>query len=81
MVVNKDYIASLPDQSVLELAKGTQKGIVAVPDTTVALGDLAAHALSEFQGTVIAVTGSVGKTTCKGMVRSQQTFPTNLKLT
>ena len=78
VVVENDYIASLQedrtDQSLLAMAQCAQKGIVVVPETTLkALEDLAIHALAEYQGTVIAVTGSVGKTTCKSMVRLLQT--------
>lgn len=43
------------------------KCYVLVQDTTLALGDLAAYYRSKFTVKVIAVTGSVGKTTCKDM--------------
>ena len=46
------------------------KFYVLVPDTMLALGDLAAYYRSKFQIKVIAVTGSVGKTTTKDMVAS-----------
>jgi UDP-N-acetylmuramyl pentapeptide synthase len=52
----------------VELAKGEQKGLVVVPDTQKALQELAVKALADYEGEVIAVTGSVGKTTCKSMV-------------
>lgn len=41
---------------------------IRVPDTLLALGDLAAHYRSEFSPTVVGVTGSVGKTTTKEMI-------------
>ena len=43
------------------------KFYVLVPDTMLALGDLAAYYRSKFDVKIIAVTGSVGKTTCKDM--------------
>ena len=43
------------------------KFYVLVPDTLLALGDLAAYYRSKFDVKIIAVTGSVGKTTCKDM--------------
>lgn len=69
VIVEEAHIASLPDQSLLSLAQCSQKGIVVVPDTLKALAELALNALAQYQGEVIAVTGSVGKTTCKSMVR------------
>jgi len=47
------------------LARGF--AIIQVPDTLVALGDLAAHHRRRFAIPVVAVTGSVGKTTAKEM--------------
>ena len=44
------------------------KFYVLVPDTMLALGDLAAYYRSKFQVKLIAVTGSVGKTTTKDML-------------
>lgn len=44
------------------------KFYVLVPDTMLALGQLAAYYRSKFQVKVIAVTGSVGKTTSKDML-------------
>ena len=43
------------------------KFYVLVPDTLLALGDLAAYYRSKFDVKIIAVTGSVGKTTSKDM--------------
>ncbi len=40
-------------------------GVVLVADTTRALQDLARHVLAEIRPTVVAITGSVGKTTTK----------------
>jgi UDP-N-acetylmuramoyl-tripeptide--D-alanyl-D-alanine ligase len=46
------------------------KFYILVPDTMLALGDLAAWYRSRFDVKVVAVTGSVGKTTTKDMVAS-----------
>lgn len=46
------------------------KFYVLVPDTILALGDLAAYYRSKFRVKIVAVTGSVGKTTTKDMVAS-----------
>lgn len=46
------------------------KFYVLVPDTMLALGDLAAYYRRKFRVKMIAVTGSVGKTTTKDMVAS-----------
>ncbi len=43
-------------------------GLIVVPDTIVALGELAKMHRRNLTGQVIAVTGSVGKTTVKGMI-------------
>lgn len=44
-------------------------GLVVVDDTQQALQDLAAAARRAFTGPVVAITGSVGKSTCTSMVR------------
>ena len=51
-----------------QLAQRLPGGIVGVADTTVALGELARMHRQRLTGTVIAVTGSVGKTTVKRMI-------------
>ncbi len=43
-------------------------GVAQVPDTTAALGDLAAHVLQTSSAEVIAVTGSIGKSLVKAMI-------------
>ncbi len=43
-------------------------GVIGVPDTTVALGDVAAHCRRHLAATFVAVTGSNGKTTVKEMI-------------
>lgn len=43
-------------------------GIIGVEDTTTALGELASLARDQLTGEVVAVTGSVGKTTVKRMI-------------
>ncbi len=57
--------ASVPD----DLAALFPAGLIAVADTTRALGDLAAHSRRAGRAKVIAVTGSNGKTTVKLMIR------------
>lgn len=44
--------------------------VVVVPDTLWALGDLASYYRSKFDVRVVAITGSVGKTTTKEMTAS-----------
>ncbi len=51
-----------------ELAQSFEAGLIGVADTTVALGDLATHHRRTVPATVIAVTGSNGKTTTKRMI-------------
>jgi UDP-N-acetylmuramoyl-tripeptide--D-alanyl-D-alanine ligase len=53
--------AAIPD------AVQSRCAVVAVPDTTRALGALAAGHRESFQGPVVAITGSNGKTTTKEM--------------
>ena len=53
--------AAIPD------AARARCAVVAVPDTTLALGALAAGCRGTFQGPVVAITGSNGKTTTKEM--------------
>lgn len=43
--------------------------MILVDDTLKALQDLAADVRQRFSGDVVAITGSCGKTTTKGMVR------------
>ncbi|MCY2929151.1 MAG: UDP-N-acetylmuramoyl-tripeptide--D-alanyl-D-alanine ligase [Planctomycetota bacterium] len=50
------------------LAEKFTGGLIAADDTTTALGDLAAFCRQETPATVIAVTGSNGKTTVKRMI-------------
>jgi UDP-N-acetylmuramoyl-tripeptide--D-alanyl-D-alanine ligase len=49
---------------------GSDVPVIAVPDTTRGIGDLAAGHRSGFEGTVVALTGSSGKTTTKEMTAS-----------
>jgi len=51
-----------------ELGERYRGGLIGVADTTVALGELAAFHRSRLTAEVIAVTGSVGKTTVKRMI-------------
>jgi len=51
-----------------ELAERFEGGVIAVPDTTEALGELAAYYRSQVPARVVAVTGSNGKTTTKRMI-------------
>ena len=59
-----DGDASL-DDDVLSQFTG---GVIGVTDTTAALGDLATYYRKSLAATVVAVTGSNGKTTVKGMI-------------
>jgi UDP-N-acetylmuramoyl-tripeptide--D-alanyl-D-alanine ligase len=48
-------------------AAAAGRPVIAAPDTTRALGALAAGHRASFRGAVVAITGSNGKTTCKEM--------------
>lgn len=48
--------------------EGWTRGLVLVPDTLVALQNVARHARSGFAGPVVAITGSAGKTSTRVMV-------------
>jgi UDP-N-acetylmuramyl pentapeptide synthase len=50
---------------------GWPHGVVQVPDTLVALQDLASDVRTRFKGNVVAITGSCGKTTTREMVRAR----------
>ena len=58
--------AEIPD----DVAGGFSGGLIAVANTTAALGDLAAYQRARMQTTVIGVTGSNGKTTVKRMIHA-----------
>lgn len=47
--------------------EGWRRGFVKVPDTLVALQDIARHARRGFSGPVVGITGSAGKTTTRAM--------------
>ncbi|MBW2366940.1 MAG: UDP-N-acetylmuramoyl-tripeptide--D-alanyl-D-alanine ligase [Deltaproteobacteria bacterium] len=66
LVVNQDKVSDLP------IAQFQKQGIfcVAVPDTTRALGDLAAYHRQRMPASVVAITGSYGKTTTREMMAS-----------
>jgi len=51
-----------------EIAGQFRGGLIGVPDSTKALGDIAAANRASLTGTVVAVTGSNGKTTVKRMI-------------
>jgi len=53
-----------------DVAKCFSGGLIAVANTTAALGDLAAHQRARMRTTVIGVTGSNGKTTVKRMIHA-----------
>jgi UDP-N-acetylmuramoyl-tripeptide--D-alanyl-D-alanine ligase len=63
IIIDIDAIASLP------IVEWRQKGIacIGVKDTTRALGDLAAYHRRRFPVSVVAITGSSGKTTTRSM--------------
>ncbi len=50
-----------------EAPDGWSRGLVRVPDTLVALQDLAAASRRSFDGPTVAITGSVGKTTTRAL--------------
>src|SRR5690348_16179009 len=60
----KGAVAAIVDHEV-EGAAGPQ---IVVPDTLVALGDFAAYYRDRFDIPIVAVTGSVGKTTTREMI-------------
>lgn len=74
IVVERDHIDQMP------ISDWTGKGIacVAVPDTTLALGDLARFHRRRMDCRVAAVTGSNGKTSTRAMIASvlERRFPT-----
>ncbi|HET6427012.1 MAG TPA: UDP-N-acetylmuramoyl-tripeptide--D-alanyl-D-alanine ligase [Phycisphaerae bacterium] len=51
-----------------DLLKRFAGGVIGVADTTEALGELASHCRGQMAATVVAVTGSNGKTTVKRMI-------------
>src|SRR4051794_40220784 len=59
----KGAVAAVVDPERLTAADGRAKSLIAVPDPLLALGALAAWYRSRFQVRMVAVTGSVGKTT------------------
>ncbi|KPK85368.1 MAG: hypothetical protein AMJ81_03770, partial [Phycisphaerae bacterium SM23_33] len=64
-------VAAVVDGSVpleQDVLKAFAGGVVGVPDTTAALGRLGQHCRNHFAASVIAVTGSNGKTTVKRMI-------------
>ena len=63
-IVAEDYVASQP------AASGSDKLWIAVPDTVRALGDLAAFRRRNSDVSVVAITGTNGKTTTKEMTAS-----------
>ena len=71
-VAAKGGVAAVVRQRTPDLAIGINSGLtfLRVADTLKALTDLAKLVRSRFQGTVIAVTGSAGKTTTKDIIWS-----------
>lgn len=70
LIVSKQWLTSSHASSaLLEQAVNRSVGVVAVPDTQAALAQLCTYAMGCYTNTVIAITGSCGKTTCKSMVR------------
>lgn len=58
----------ISDSKYLDINKYQDKTIIIVPDTLKCLQELARYKRSLYQGKVIAITGSVGKTSTKDMV-------------
>ncbi len=68
--INRGAKAIIVDNSKLDYDKYSDVTIVIVKDTVWCLQELARYKRSLFKGEVIAITGSVGKTTTKDMVAS-----------
>ena len=68
--INRGAKAIIVDNSKLDYDKYSDVTIVLVKDTVWCLQELARYKRSLFKGEVIAITGSVGKTTTKDMVAS-----------
>ncbi len=66
--LNAGAVGAIVSKEPEEMIPG--KFYVLVPDTLLAVGDLASYYRMQFQIPVIAVTGSVGKTTMKDMIAS-----------
>lgn len=64
---HRGAVAALASQRV-EAGAGEAGAVILADDTVLALGRLGAWRRERFEGTVVAVTGSVGKTTTKEMV-------------
>lgn len=64
----KGAILCIVDE-ITEKAQPFNTQLIKVPDTLEALNKLAAYARSRFQGTIVGITGSVGKTSTKEMLR------------
>lgn len=70
VIVSKRWLSASPTSAaLLHQAAIEHIGVVAVPDTLRALTQLCQHAMTCYEHTVVAITGSCGKTTCKSMVR------------
>lgn len=65
-VIKKGAIAAVVSKEFFEFAE-TKEGLVAVDDTLKALQSLASSLLRQWKGKLIAITGSMGKTTTKDM--------------
>lgn len=68
--INRGAKAIIVDNSKLDYDKYSDVTIVLVKDTVWCLQELARYKRSLFKGEVIAITGSVGKTTTKDMIAS-----------
>lgn len=62
-------VSEKPEEAVCGLARELGVGIIQVPNTYHAISDLAREWRSHLRGKVIALTGSVGKTTTKNLIR------------
>ncbi len=70
-----EYLSSVEQQKACAVVVQSPSEKISLPqwvvkDTTLALGDIAALATESFTGKLVAITGSSGKTTVKGMLHS-----------
>ncbi len=68
VVIDKRFQQSADYSFFMNLTKEVECGVVVVEDVKRALGDVAKNYLAEFSPKIVAVTGSNGKTTTRGII-------------